>query len=56
MKELLSVVIMAYIAIATVTFMGFHVSGMRDCELSSVEECVWVVVPVSQSPQDQRTK
>lgn len=52
MKELLGVAVMAYITITTVAFtviMGIHVSGMRDCELSSGEECIWVVVPVSQT-------
>lgn len=52
MKELLGVALTVFIIIATITFtqiVGNLVFSMRDCELSSGEECVWVVVPVSQT-------
>ena len=57
MGQFFGITFVLYIFSAAVLLPVLGVSAWwatRDCRLLSGEQCVWVVLPVSQAPEDQR--
>lgn len=57
MGQILGMTLLIYVILAATLTPIFVVAGAmaaRDCRLLSGEQCVWVIVPVSGAPEDQR--
>lgn len=57
MQAIFGITIAFYIcavSVLTPIFVGMMAMAARDCRLLSGEHCVWVIVPVSEAPEDQR--
>lgn len=57
MGQFFAVTFVLYIAIAAIFFpiiIGAAAIVTRDCRIVSGENCVWVVVPVSEAPEGQK--
>lgn len=57
MSEFFGVTLFVYLVFAAVIVPVVGVSAWfvtRDCRILSGEDCVWIVVPVSEAPADQR--
>jgi hypothetical protein len=57
MDQFLGAMLALYIMTAAIILpiIGFaSFIAVRDCRMLSGEDCVWVIVPVSEAPKDQR--
>ena len=58
MDQVFGFIFLAYMVSASIMLPIFGIPAavqIRDCRIIAQEECMWVAVPVSEAPQDQRS-